>query len=73
VIVMVREDTLNSSRSPALMPAYRRMLGGTTRSSASSLTVVVMAEFNFVFIVDALGSFVKQSLNAGFLLLPASA
>jgi hypothetical protein len=34
-------DTLNSTRSPALIPAWRRTLGGTTKP-ALSVTVMVM-------------------------------
>jgi hypothetical protein len=40
-MVMVREETLNSSRSPGWIPAWRRTLGGTT-SSALFLTVTVI-------------------------------
>src|SRR5208283_2926134 len=40
-MVMVRGDTLNSSRSPLLMPAWRCTLGGTKRP-LFSLTVICM-------------------------------
>jgi hypothetical protein len=38
---MIPPDTLNSSRSPTLMPARRLTLGGTTKPAVLLLTVTV--------------------------------
>lgn len=55
-IVMVRPDTRNSTRSPGLNPALRRMLFGTV---ISALGLRVTAMCCFAFSLDGSGGFVK--------------
>jgi hypothetical protein len=51
-IVMVLEDTLNSKRSPLLIPALRWTLGGTT-NSVLLFTVMVIRKIDNVILLLA--------------------